>query len=175
MKKMQFMAPLLAGSAVINGQNSITVSSTAFKNNEQLPLSAVHSHCGGQNIMPPLAWSRVPKGTQGIALIIDDPNGHDEKGNPWVHGIVFNIDPATKNLDAKNVSQFTQGQNSWGQSTYGGACPPERSGVHHYNFTVYALDAKLDLKEGATVEKLKEAMQDHVLALGKLVGLYERK
>lgn len=52
--------------------------------------------------------------------------------------------------------------------------PPKGHGVHHYYFKVYALDAKLDLKEGATKEKLETAMKGHIVGQGKIIGTYRR-
>jgi phosphatidylethanolamine-binding protein (PEBP) family uncharacterized protein len=46
--------------------------------------------------------------------------------------------------------------------------------AHRYIFKVYALDAELDLKPGATKEELERAMKGHVLAQGELMGKYGR-
>lgn len=48
---------------------------------------------------------------------------------------------------------------------YDGPCPPwNDSLIHHYNFTVHALDvAKLNLEPGFTLAQLRAAMQGHVL------------
>lgn len=57
---------------------------------------------------------------------------------------------------------------------YDGPCPPwndER--VHGYRFAVYALDvATLGLSGNFTGGDVREAMKGHVLAEGKIVGLY---
>ncbi len=57
---------------------------------------------------------------------------------------------------------------------YDGPCPPwndER--LHHYHFTVYALDiATLDLKEGFTGKQAQDAIKGHILAQGEVVGTY---
>jgi phosphatidylethanolamine-binding protein (PEBP) family uncharacterized protein len=59
-----------------------------------------------------------------------------------------------------------------------GYLPPRpfaNSGLHHYRFTLYALDADLPLAEGMTREELLAAMKGHVIAQATLVGLLERK
>jgi phosphatidylethanolamine-binding protein (PEBP) family uncharacterized protein len=47
--------------------------------------------------------------------------------------------------------------------------------MHHYRFTLYALDMKLELLEAATVEEVMNAMQGHILDRQILVGTYGRK
>lgn len=57
---------------------------------------------------------------------------------------------------------------------YDGPCPPwndER--LHHYVFTVFALDVdRLDLPEPFTAADARQAMQGHVLAQASLTGTY---
>ncbi len=57
---------------------------------------------------------------------------------------------------------------------YDGPCPPwndER--LHHYVFTVYALDVeKLDLPDKFTGQDVQKAMEGHVLAEDSLTGTY---
>ena len=64
------------------------------------------------------------------------------------------------------------GKNTGGKNAYGGPCPPDRE--HRYFFKLYALDAELDLQQGATKAEVEEAMKNHVLAEAKLMGRYER-
>ena len=44
-----------------------------------------------------------------------------------------------------------------------------------YFFKVYALDTRLDLVGGATKEEASDAMEEHVLAEGQLMGTYRRR
>ncbi len=57
---------------------------------------------------------------------------------------------------------------------YDGPCPPWNDPVvHHYTFTVYALDVeKLDVKGELTAESVQAALKGHVLAEAKLMGTY---
>jgi len=178
MKKVRFIVPILASSAALHGQQALSITSTAFKANDPLPVQFVHTHCGGQNQIPPLMWSQLPANTKSIAIIVDDPEGHDEHSNPWIHWIVANLPPTLDKIDNQtNLTELKalQGKNSWGNNQYEGACPPRGNGIHHYQFTVYALDTMLNLDDSATVEKFYDAMQGHVLASGQLVGVYENK
>lgn len=56
---------------------------------------------------------------------------------------------------------------------YGGPCPP--SGTHHYHFTLYALDTKLDLSADAEKDNILKAMKGHILRKAKLISLYKRE
>jgi Raf kinase inhibitor-like YbhB/YbcL family protein len=137
----------------------------------------------GQDVSPPLAWDDVPPGTQELALICVDPDAPTPQ--PWVHWLIYGI-PAEVQALPENVPpqphleqpvRASQGRNSWssGRTTgYRGPAPPRGHGTHHYHFTLYALDTKLPLEPGATVEQLKRALAGHIVAEANLVGTYER-
>jgi Raf kinase inhibitor-like YbhB/YbcL family protein len=57
---------------------------------------------------------------------------------------------------------------------YDGPCPPWNDTlVHHYHFSVYALDTEaLALKPGFSLAELRAAMNGHVLAEATLTGTY---
>jgi hypothetical protein len=57
---------------------------------------------------------------------------------------------------------------------YDGPCPPwNDSIVHHYVFTLFALDVQLLAVDGElTPEKVEAALRGHVLAEAKLTGVY---
>jgi phosphatidylethanolamine-binding protein (PEBP) family uncharacterized protein len=44
--------------------------------------------------------------------------------------------------------------------------------VHHYHFQVFALDTVLMLDPGKDRKTLVEAMKDHVLASGEVMGTF---
>ncbi|HUB86365.1 MAG TPA: YbhB/YbcL family Raf kinase inhibitor-like protein, partial [Verrucomicrobiae bacterium] len=67
----------------------------------------------------------------------------------------------------------SQGLNSFKKTGFNGPAPPPGK-VHRYFFKIYALDATLDLKPGATKGDLLKAMDGHVLAQGRLTGTYSR-
>lgn len=151
----------------------LTVESSAFKNGEFIP--SIYT-CDGANISPPLKWSGIPEGTKSIALICDDP---DAPIGDWVHWVLYNIPPETKELKENIPSEkiikngAIHGLNDWKKYGYGGPCPP--SGIHRYYFKIFALDIKLDLNPGATKKQLLDAMRGHILAQGELMGKYQRK
>lgn len=144
------------------------ISSPAFENNGEIPTK--HT-CDGENISPPLEIGEEPAEAQSLVLIMDDP---DAPAGTWIHWTVWNIDSKTTDISENSVpAGATEGATSFGRPGYGGPCPP--SGTHRYFFRLYALDKKLDLSPQADKSKLEEAMNDHVLAKGELLGLYSRK
>lgn len=68
-----------------------------------------------------------------------------------------------------------QGLNSWPALGYNGPLPPPGHGVHHYHFTLYALDVELSLPANATKKQVQAKLKGHVLAQAELIGTYERK
>lgn len=152
---------------------SFTIRSTAFSDGGQIPRT--HS-CDGANLSPPLGWKDTPAGTQSLLLIVDDP---DAPGGTWTHWIIWNIPgqattlpqgvPAAAVLD----NGALQGKNDFGRFGYGGPCPPAGK-AHRYNFKLFALDRRLDLKPGASREELEQAGRRHILSQTKLTGTYKR-
>jgi len=150
----------------------LTVSSQAFQEGDTIPTKYT---CQGQDVSPPLAWTEPPAGTQSFALIVDDP---DAPGGVFTHWVLWNIPPDTKELpedmpaQAQLPSGVLQGKNDFGKIGYDGPCPP--AGRHRYQFTLYALDQALDLKQGAYKKQVVDAMQGHILAQSRLTGNYQR-
>ncbi len=160
---------------------SITLTSRDFS-----PGAAIPKECTGEGTdrSPQLAWANLPEGTRQLALICDDPDA--PTAEPWVHWVIYGLDPTLHELPAglpkdavlEKPIRAKQGKNSWpsGQTIgYRGPLPPPGHGVHHYHFTLYALDQPLELAPGADKQQLLKAMQGHILATGELIGTYERK
>jgi Raf kinase inhibitor-like YbhB/YbcL family protein len=152
---------------------NLPVTSTAFTEGRPIPDKYT---CSGPNVSPPLQWSSAPTGVKSFALIADDP---DAPVGTWVHWVLYNLPPASTSL-AENLPPSPelpdgskQGVNDFGQPGYGGPCPPAGK-PHRYFFKIYALDAVLSLKSGATKKELLRAMDGHVLAQGQLMGTYQR-
>jgi Raf kinase inhibitor-like YbhB/YbcL family protein len=146
---------------------ALHITSPAFQNNDFIPRQYT---CDGEDISPPLVIENCPKETKSIALICDDP---DASVGLWVHWVVWNIDPTTKEIAEDAVPQgAVEGMNDFRRHTYGGPCPP--SGTHRYFFKVYALDTMLDISPNSTKTDLEKAMKGHTLAEGQIIGLYKR-
>jgi Raf kinase inhibitor-like YbhB/YbcL family protein len=124
--------------------------------------------CQGEDINPTLQLTGVPAKAISLALIVDDP---DAPKGTWVHWVVFNISPTLLTIDANSIPG-TEGHNDFGRNHWGGPCPPEGTGVHRYYFRLYALDAPLNLSEGATRAQVDKAMAGHILDQAVLMGRY---
>lgn len=148
--------------------SALSIESSAFPQNGMIPPKYT---CDGPDVNPPLSIGNIPEKTKSLALIVDDP---DAPRGTWVHWVIWNLGPGTKEIPENSVPQGAlQGTNDFRKQTYGGPCPP--SGIHRYFFKLYALDAALSLKAGATKAQLEEAMKGHILGQAELLGRYGRK
>lgn len=151
----------------------MNIESSAFADGAEMPKA--HT-CDGTDHSPPLMFADVPAAAKSLALIVEDP---DAPGGTFTHWLLYNLPPRTKFLpDGLAKTQFAlkgaaQGMNDFGALGYGGPCPPPGS-PHRYVFTLYALNAPLTLKPGATKADLLEAMEGRVLEEAKLTGAYQR-
>jgi len=154
---------------ISNLSNNMKISSPAFENNGNIPAKYT---CDGEGINPPLAISDVPESAKSLALIMDDPDAPIAGG--FVHWVAFNLDPVTSEIkeNSKPLGGI-EGMNSSGKTGYTPPCPP--SGIHHYQFKFYALDAILDLTSSAKREDVEKAMEGHILDKALVVGLYQRQ
>ena len=149
------------------------LSSKEFQHNEHIPSKFT---CQGEDINPSLTIEAVPEGAQSLALIVDDP---DAPVGVFTHWVIFNIAADSRGLSEAVPTQAElpngalQGKNDFGRMGYAGPCPPSGR-PHRYQFTVYALDSRLDLTAGVAKKQLLTAMQGHVLAQGELSGSYQR-
>lgn len=150
---------------------ALTVTSSSFSDGDMIPPKFT---CDGGDVSPQLTVSAPPAGARSLALIVDDP---DAPAGSFVHWVAFNLPAGLRDLPEgasarlENMQGAVQGKNDFDRTGYGGPCPPGRK-PHHYVFRVYALDSMLQLPEGATRSEVAGAVKGHVLAEGKLVGLY---
>ena len=145
--------------------SSLRVQSVAFSHGGYIPLKYT---CEGENVNPPILISDLPGDTKSLALIVEDP---DAPRGVYDHWIVWNIPP--NKAIGENSKPGISGKNSFGNEDYGGPCPP--SGSHRYFFKVFALDSDLNIQAGSDKQTLQEAMKDHVLGLGELMGHYQKR
>lgn len=144
--------------------------SPAFADGALIP---VEYSCDGQNKSPQLRWSEAPANARSFALIMDDP---DAPGGTFTHWVLFNVPATAGGLAEADRTTGLSGQNSFGQTGYGGPCPPRGRGAHRYFFKLYALDvASLNLKSGASRGELEAAIKGHVIGQAQLMGRFERK
>jgi Raf kinase inhibitor-like YbhB/YbcL family protein len=137
--------------------------------------------CDGDNLSPALRWKDVPSGTRSFALTVHDPDAPRDGG--WWHWVVFNLPRDTRALEAgagnpasgPMPKQAVQSRTDFGKAGYGGPCPPKGHGIHHYPFTLYALDVeKLPLGKEASPVKVDSMIKKHMLGSSSITGLYAR-
>lgn len=148
------------------------LTSPAFANGGQIPRRYT---CDGDDVSPPLQWSEAPAQTRSFALICRDP---DAPSGMWYHWAAFDIAPDSVALPEHcpaRCETMRQARTDFGKTGYGGPCPPQSHGRHHYHFTLYALDAdRLAVAAGADCRAVETALGNHILATAELVGLYAR-
>jgi hypothetical protein len=149
---------------------TFTLASTTFKPETTMPLRTVYSQCGGTNISPELHWRGAPKSTRTFALIVHDPDAPASGG--WYHWVVYNMPASTHQLvEGATIAAPQLGKTSFGSPGYGGPCPPPGK-VHHYNFTLYALNTHVT-GQNLSGPELERAIAGHTIAKTTLTGLYE--
>jgi len=153
----------------------IEVLSAAFQEGGGIPVQYT---CDDANVSPPLRWGGIPKDSQSLALICEDP---DAPSGVFVHWLIFNLPPIVSDLSEAVPTTETlvesgavQGRNDFGNIGYDGPCPPPGK-PHRYFFRLYALDTKLRLQAGATRQEFERAANGHILATGHLMGTYKRR
>ncbi|HTV55722.1 MAG TPA: YbhB/YbcL family Raf kinase inhibitor-like protein [Terriglobia bacterium] len=171
-----FLSALTSGilmAAAKPARGAFQVYSTAFRSGGFIPQKYT---CGGDNASPALSWREVPAGAKSLVLILSDP---DAPGGTWIHWLVYNLSANARQLpeglskagDIKGGGK--QGTNSFQDVGYGGPCPPPGD-PHHYHFTLYALNVRLALQAGASLDQVDRAMKGHIIGKADLVGLYKR-
>jgi len=171
--KMKFLMKLTLGFLLLSlflygAEKGLTIKSPAFENKKEIPSKYT---CDGEDINPPLIIENVPKGTKSLVLIVDDP---DAPMGLWVHWILWNISPDTKEIKEGSVPKGAiEGINDFKKNEYGGPCPP--FGTHRYFFKLYALDTILKLDKNSKKDDLEKAMKDHIIEKTEILGLYKRK
>jgi Raf kinase inhibitor-like YbhB/YbcL family protein len=125
--------------------------------------------CDGEDVSPPLRWTAPPAGAVSLALCLDDP---DAGRYPFTHWLAWGLPPAAGTLGEGEAAP-REGRNDFGAPGYRGPCPPPGK-PHRYVFSLYALDAELDLGPSDRRLSFDRALEGHVLARAELVGTYGR-
>jgi Raf kinase inhibitor-like YbhB/YbcL family protein len=174
--------------------DKFSVSSTTFANGSTLPLSmideipsnginacSINGATGGDQ-SPELQWTHPRPGTQSFVVVTFDVTAS------FLHWGMYNIPGYARGLPqnagaATETKYGTQILNDFGLIGYDGPCPPPNypPDVHHYIFTVYALDRPLDLPNTANFPSDSETLlnalarlgaEGHVLDSASIEGFY---
>lgn len=158
------------------GMAAITVASLAFADHAPIPERYTED---GAGISPPLHWTGVPAAAASVLLIVEDADSPTPQ--PLVHAIVVALpaddgalpEAALPSRD-NDGSGMQVGRNSFLQASWLPPDPPPGHGVHRYAFQVFALEAGAAFEGEPGREAVLEAIRDHGLASGCLIGTYER-
>ncbi|HXV66563.1 MAG TPA: YbhB/YbcL family Raf kinase inhibitor-like protein [Nitrosopumilaceae archaeon] len=146
----------------------LTIESLAFTNGGEIPKKYGYKH---DNINPPIKIRGVPSEANSLALIMDDPDAMKAVGKVWVHWLVWNIDPKTLEISEDSVpSGSIEGKTDFDEIGYGGPAPPDKR--HTYDFKLFALKSKLELKQGSNKDQLENAMKGKILEQAILKGTF---
>lgn len=130
--------------------------------------------CNGGNRSPALRWTHPPARTKAFALSVYDP---DAGPAGWWHWIAYDIPSERRSLAAAlppTSPNMKQGVNDFGTVGYGGPCPPPGA-VHHYIFTLYALDvAQLAASAPLRGPAFAQLIHPHIIATATITGNYGR-
>jgi len=144
------------------------------------PIADVHVFsgfgCTGENKSPALAWKDAPKETKSYALLVHDPDA-PTGGAGWWHWLVIDIPPTVASLSTGQAAPegSREIKTDFGAPGWGGPCPPEGHGDHHYNFTLHALSVdKLEIPDGATASLVGYMVNANSIAKATFTATYKR-
>ena len=179
-----------------NGDHRMELTSTAFTNGNPLPAANIYNYfypagstynicsatgAAGGDLSPQLAWQHAPWNTRSFVVVLYDTTA------AFTHWGMYNIPSYIRMLPGDagvaDSPYGTQITNDFGDPHYDGPCPPAgvAPDVHHYVFTVYALDTDLEVVSAsanfpANAETLYQALikagrDGHILASAELLAL----
>ena len=138
--------------AACDRDERMTLRSEAFEDGGTIPI--VHS-CEGDNLSPPLSWSRVPPEAAELALVVGDP---DADGGVFHHWVVLGIPAAPGSVAEGAVpAGAVQALGGSDNPTWIGPCPPEGE-EHEYGFSLVPRSARLGLAAGVDLKTALEAI-----------------
>jgi len=179
LEKTAFQAVDLRG-----GMAAIALGSLSFA--DHAPMPPRHT-ADGAGTSPPLHWSGIPAAAGSLVLIVEDADSPTPQ--PLVHAIVVGLAAADGGLDEEAISNpppsqdtaspspnpgLMIGRNSLLQASWLPPDPPPGHGVHRYAFQIFALEAGARFDSTPGREAVLQAIQQHGLASGCLIGTYER-
>ncbi|MGC5018281.1 YbhB/YbcL family Raf kinase inhibitor-like protein [Micromonospora sp. DT47] len=147
----------------------IMLRSTAFNDHDLLPPRFARE---GGNVSPPLEWADVPAPTTELVLLVEDP---DAGKAPFLHWLVTGIDPQSRGVgEGEAPPGGREWPNDFGGTGWGGPHPPRHEDPHRYFFRLYALEKPIDLPDAPQATDVHEALVDHEIASGNMVGTFYR-
>jgi len=157
------------------GLGSIELASLAFADHAPLPARYT---ADGEGLSPPLVWTDAPHSGSLVLLVedADSPTPH-----PLVHALVVGLPSGEGALvegalsRAAGTEQALQiGLNSALGAAWLPPDPPPGHGTHRYAFQLFALDSSPAFSATPGRDEVLQALREHAVASGLLIGTYER-
>lgn len=130
-----------------------------FLLNNKINKKYICKNQGGLNFTPKISWTKI-KNALSYAFIIEDP---DTPSGSFIHWYIPYISKDIQEIDQLlldsiknlNINKFNKhdsikifnGKNSLGKLGYHGPCAPNKTGIHRYIFTIYALNSLLEINK----------------------------
>lgn len=177
------------GGKATSATSEFVVTSTAFANGGQLPLSMIFGASGcaangatGGDQSPEISWTGAKPGTQSFVVMLYDVTAS------FTHWGMYNISSDATGLpENAGVAGSTYGKQVFNDfflgEQYDGPCPPTTAipVSHEYVLTVYALDTELQLPASADFPPVGESLfralvqagrSGHILQSASITGFY---
>ncbi|MGB3215287.1 MAG: YbhB/YbcL family Raf kinase inhibitor-like protein [Alphaproteobacteria bacterium] len=161
--------------------DTIVLHSASLSQNATIDNKQVYKGfgCEGENLSPQISWEGIPAEAKSLALTYYDPDA--PSGSGWWHWTVFNIPTSVAEIpegvsgtDAMPKGAI-EGRTDFGESKFGGSCPPVGDKPHRYFLTLHALDVeKLDLDAHAPGAMVGYFINAHSLGQAQIMAVYGR-
>jgi Raf kinase inhibitor-like YbhB/YbcL family protein len=146
------------------------ISSPDFRHGAKIPEKFTYN---GNNKMPTLVVSTIPKEAESLAIVVEDP---DAPQRTWTHMVAWNI--PIKDHEKMVLNEYIVkiageiGENDFGTRNYGGPFPTRGSEEHRYFFKAYALPNNLDLPQDVDKEVLDRNLNEKAVDAAMMVGTF---
>jgi len=154
----------------------LEVRSSAFVFNGRLPTRYT---ADGDGLSPPLVWESVPAHAASVAIIVEDADSPTP--HPLVHAIVVGLEGRDGSMEEGALNSpdhagvgLETGLNSFFRQAWLPPDPPRGHGQHRYVFQVFALGAGPAVSEVPGRREFIDVVLDRAIAVGCLIGTYER-
>jgi Raf kinase inhibitor-like YbhB/YbcL family protein len=153
---------------------AMTLTSTDFASGAALPAVHIYPRCGGRNVSPQLSWSGVPSAAKSLVLTMIDV---DVKPAQWSHWIVVDLPVDSDSLSRGTASLPGAARaivSNFGDAAYDGPCPPQGTGTHHYEFTIWAMPTTMtSLAADENATRVTAFLSQHTLERASLSAVVQ--
>jgi Raf kinase inhibitor-like YbhB/YbcL family protein len=154
----------------------ITVRSSAFSAENPIPVKYT---ADGSGLSPPLEWTHAPANAHSMVVIVEDADSPTPR--PLVHAIIVNLEAEDTHIPEGALNSphhegvgLQAGRNSYLMQAWLPPDPLPGHGTHRYVFQVFALRSGADFSATPGRHEVIDAIANHAVAGGYLIGTYER-